>query len=109
MELLLLISYFVHWMHYPNTATNCAFDMHRQEGGREAGRQREKGRGRGSEGEREELFFCQGLFQPAHATMLRSFAESNLCASQSCARYSNFLQSDFCIIYFKDKNILSCM
>jgi len=94
MELLLLISYFRHWMHYPNTATNCAFDMHRQEGGRKGGRQREQGRGR----EREELFFCQGLFQPAHATMLKCFAESNLCASQSSATYSNFLQSDFCII-----------
>lgn len=70
MVLLLLISYFVHWMHYPNTATNCAFDMHRQEGGREGGRQAERKRERDLE--REDLFSCQGLFQPAHATMQKA-------------------------------------
>lgn len=68
MELLFLISYFIRWMHYPNTATNCAFDMHREEGererGREAGRQRETGMRR----ERKKSFFSAGTVStyPCH-------------------------------------------
>lgn len=58
MELLLLISYFIDWMHYPNTATNCAFDMHRQEGGREG----RKEAGREEKGEGEELFSARDCF-----------------------------------------------
>lgn len=60
-------------MHYSNIATNCAFDIHR-EGERE-------GEGGAS--------FCQGVFQPARITLLKSSAELNLCASQSSARYSS--------------------
>lgn len=55
MEFLLLISYFIHWVHYPNIATNCAFDMHKQERGRQGGRQAERKRER--EQDREQLFF----------------------------------------------------
>lgn len=64
MELLFLISYFIRWMHYPNTATNCAFDMHREEGERERGREggRQAERKGDEEREKEELFFCRDRF-----------------------------------------------
>lgn len=61
-EFLLLISYFIHWMHYPNIAPDCAFDMHKQERGRQGGR--EAGREKKTEGARERaaFFFCQRSF-----------------------------------------------
>lgn len=75
MEFLLLISYFIHWVYYPNIATNCAFDMHKQERGRQGGREAEREK-REKEQEIEQLFFfCQRLLQLAHVTMLKSFAD----------------------------------
>lgn len=70
--------------------------MHRQEGGREAEREI---KGEGKIG----ALSWQGLFQPAHVTTLKSFAESNLSACQSSTRHCNFLLLNFRIIYFTDK------
>lgn len=90
-EFLLLISYFIYWVHYPNIATNCAFDMHKQERGRQGGRQAEIKRER--EQEREQLFFfpCQRLFQPAHITMLKSFGSVTPLPGISTSFNQNYL------------------
>lgn len=84
MEFLLLISYFIHWVYYPNIATNCAFDMHKQERGRQGGREAEREK-REKEQERAAFFFsARDCFNWPMSPCLKALQIKSLCQSLQC-------------------------